>query len=184
VLAGHAHHAGGGLDRQVEAALGAARAVLPESRDRAVDERGLAGAEPVPAEAEPLHRAGPAILDEHVGLEHQRAGEVARGRVLEVEHDRALAAVDRCEVLAEAFGDRRPLPHRVAVGRLDLRHVGAEVGEQHAAKGARRHVAELDDAHAREGAEGFLAHASVPAPAAPRTSRRRPPRCVTAVAGS
>ena len=84
----------------------------------------------------------------------QRAREVAVGRVLEVERDRLLAAVDRSEVLAVAAVHRRPLAHRVALGRLDLDDLGAEVGEQHAAERAGGDLAELDDLEARErGAE-------------------------------
>jgi hypothetical protein len=156
---GHAHHPGGRLDGQVEAALPAARPVLSERRDRAVDQRGLARTEPVPAQPEALHHAGSAVLDEDVGLEHERARRVAGRRVLEVERDRALAAIDRREVLGVAVRDRWPLPHRVALGRLDLDDLGAEVGEQHAAERPGRHLAELDDAHALERAKGGGRHA-------------------------
>jgi hypothetical protein len=67
-LAGHAHHAGGGLDRQVEAAFLPRGPSWPIGRDRAVHQRRLARAEPVPAQAQALHRAGAAVLEQHVGV--------------------------------------------------------------------------------------------------------------------
>ena len=157
-FAGHTHDACGRLDGQVEAAFGAARPILAEGRDRAVDERRLARAEPVPAQAESGHGSRTVVLDHHIACHHQLAGEVARRRVFQVERDRALATVDRGEVFTEALfvgahfvgamTDRWPLPHGVAVERLDLGDLGAVIGQQHAAKGACGHMAELDHADA------------------------------------
>jgi hypothetical protein len=56
-----------------------------------------------------------------------------------------LAAVERCEVLAVAVGDRRPLTQRIALRRLDLDDLRAEVGQQHAAERSGGNLAELDD---------------------------------------
>ena len=51
------------------------------------------------------------------------------------------------ELLAglRVLGDRRPRPHLVAGRRLQLDHVGAQVGEQHARERPGRDVGELDD---------------------------------------
>ena len=143
-LAGDTHHTGTGLDGEVEAAFGATRAVLSEGRDRAIHQRRLARTEPVPAQTQALHRAGPAVLYQHIGIQHQLPAQVALLRVFQIQQHRLLAPVDGREVLAEALAQRRPLPHRVAFGRFDLDDPGTEVRQQHAAERARRHMAELD----------------------------------------
>ncbi|MNY49082.1 hypothetical protein D3C86_1844750 [compost metagenome] len=45
------------------------------------------------AKAEPLHHAGPEVLDQHIGAGHELAEHLLAARVLEVERDRALARV-------------------------------------------------------------------------------------------
>ena len=69
---------------------------------------------------------------------------------LEVDDDRALPAVERDEVAADAGRDRHHVPVAVAGRRLDLDDVGAEVGEEHAAERAGDVLRVLDDAHAFE----------------------------------
>ena len=59
----------------------------------------------------------------------QRARPVVR---LEVEDDRPLAAVERDEVAADPGCDGHHLPVGVAARRLDLDHLGAELGEERA----------------------------------------------------
>ena len=72
--------------------------------------------------------------------------------VLQVEADRALVAVDRQEVGRGPRAGRRvadprrtPAARRVAVGRLDLDDVGAEVGQEHRRVGAGEDRREVDD---------------------------------------
>ena len=79
-----------------------------------------------------------------------RAAAPAR-RILEVERDRALVAIDRGEILAVAVDERRPGAHEIPVGRFDLDHVGAHVGEQAAAERTGEDLAEFDDFDAGEG---------------------------------
>src|SRR6185503_7276463 len=99
------------LHREVEAALLLARTFLAERGDRAVDERGLFCPERGVSKAEAIHYAGAIVLDQHVGREHERARARLVRRILEVERDRALVAVERGEVFAVATGDRGPLAH-------------------------------------------------------------------------
>src|SRR6185437_10833050 len=49
---------------------------------------------------------------------------------LEVEHDRAFAGVELAEHRALAIALHRAAAHQVALGRFDLDHVGAHVGQQ------------------------------------------------------
>src|SRR5213078_146194 len=62
---------------------------------------------------------------------------------LQIEHQRALAAVPA----DEAEGRHA---ERIAVGRLDLEHLGAEVGEQHGAEGAGDEARQVEDTDALE----------------------------------
>ena len=80
----------------------------------------------------------------------------------EVEHDAALAAVEQREERGSHAAERAGL---VARGRLDLDHLGAELGEDHAASRAHHHVGHLDDPHALERQSGF-SHAVLPIPLA------------------
>ena len=63
------------------------------------------------------------------------------------------------------------------LGRLDLHHVGTEVGQQQRAVRARDHGGEVDDAHALEGETGHRRIIGVPleasAPLRPSHSPRR-----------
>ena len=87
---GHRHQAGGRLDHVVVGGLPAARPVLAERRERGVDQPRIDRREILVAEAERVERAGPIVLDEHVG----GGGQLLQGRaillVLQVERDRAL----------------------------------------------------------------------------------------------
>src|SRR5437763_1458088 len=69
---------------------------------------------------------------------------------LKVDHHDALAAVDALEVTAVPAGHgarrgRPGEPGHVPLRRLDLDHVGAEVGEQHRGVRAGERVGEVDD---------------------------------------
>jgi hypothetical protein len=106
-----------------------------------------------PNQTQSGHGTGTIVLDHDIARQHQVAGEIARCRVFQVERDRALAPVDRGEVLAETnfvgvMSDGWPLPHGVAVERLDLGDLGAVIGQQHAAKRPGGHMAKLDHADA------------------------------------
>src|SRR6266568_1557561 len=59
----------------VEAGLLAERSGLAGERDRAHDEPGVNGAQPVVAETRPRHHARREVLDQHVDLRHDRLDE-------------------------------------------------------------------------------------------------------------
>src|SRR5579883_2715193 len=66
---------------------------------------------------------------------------------LEIEHDAALAAVEQREEGRAHAAERAGL---VAGGRLDLDHLGAQLGEDHAAGRAHDHMGHLHDPYALE----------------------------------
>ena len=137
---------------------------------------------------------GPHVAHEDVGAldQAQQRGEPVR--LLDVQSDRALVAVEVDELAGHA-GIAAALGHgaqQVAAGRLDLDHLGAIVGERARADRADDHGREIDDAHALERTPTFLgAHLpnsssisphSTPGPApdslkalsSPRTSMKSP----------
>ncbi len=153
-LAGDAHQPGIALRDQVEAALVGGRAGAAIARDRAIDQAGIDLRQHVVAEPELFERALAEVLDQHVGVAHHPQQHLlALGR-LQVERDRALVAVQHQEGRRHAVDARIAIAARIvaAVGLLDLDHVGAEVGQHHAAGRAGHDLGQLEHAHAGEGA--------------------------------
>src|SRR5258708_39382933 len=74
-----------------------------------------------------VHRTGGEILDDDVAAVGEAMDEAEPVRVLDVDRDAALVAV---EIAEEPGGEPRQPPRRVAVGGgLDLDDVGAEIGK-------------------------------------------------------
>ena len=89
-------------------------------------------------------RARREVLDEHVGAPRQLDHERPAARMLQVDGDALLPAVDREEVRGRAV--RRPRRHPVAAvvagaGLLDLEHLGAVVAEGSGSPAGRRRCA-------------------------------------------
>ena len=108
-------------------AVRAGRAVAGDraEHDARVDLAQLLEAEPAAFEPAGAHR-----LDDRVGVAHELEERVAARVGAQVEHDALLAPADVQEEERDAFDDRprHPAPV-VALRRLDLDDVGAEVGE-------------------------------------------------------
>lgn len=125
------------------------RAVLPPARHPPVDEFRITREARVGAEPEPLHHARAHAFDQRVGMLDEPQHRAHRLRLLQVERERALAAIeDRAAAEVERIA--------VAAGRaLDEDHVRAHVGEQHPAERRRADSGDFDDsdsvqrAHAR-----------------------------------
>ena len=159
LVAGDAHDAAHALHDHVVGGILGVGAAMAEARGRGVDQLGILLVQGVPAVAQLLHRAGPEVLDDHVGLFEQLLEDLALLVVLEVERDAFLAAVDRGEVGRLAL-DERPVGARVvaALGRFDLDHPRAHLGHQQGAVGAGQDARQVDDDDARQGALGTLGH--------------------------
>ena len=139
-------------DRVVDALLGVGSAVAGAA-DRDVDQARIERAHGRLAEAQPVHHLRPEILHQHVGAGDQLAQDLDALGLLEVDRQRALAAVGRYEQGGELAGriDRLAAAARdVAARRLDLDHVGALVGQEHRGKRPRHHAGEVDDPHPRQ----------------------------------
>ena len=128
------------------------RAVLAEPGDAGDHEPSGCGDAARRAEPELAPAAGPEVLDQDATRRRRGGAGLAVGIVLEVEHDRALAAVG--ELAPQAGAVARVAPgHRaqaVAVGVLDLDDVGAEVGQVAGAVRAGDHGRQVDDAEIGE----------------------------------
>ena len=117
----------------------------PQPVTRPKTRRGIAGEAGLGAEAEALHHAGAEALDQRVGAgdEFERRGD--RLRLLQVEGDRAAAAIEKAAALERV--ERVALAGRLAVDAHDVR---AHVGEQHAGEGRRADAGHFDDLDARQ----------------------------------
>src|SRR4029079_11534569 len=131
----------------------AARPGLAEPGDRAVDDAGMRRRERVIPEPEALHRAGSEVLDDHVGARDERVEDSPRARVLQIERDALLVAVDAEEIGAFAANEwRAPGAGIVAPPRLlDLDHPRPEIGQLHRAVGPGEDSREVEDRQAVEG---------------------------------
>jgi hypothetical protein len=117
--------------------------VLAPAGHAAVDQPRVPPARRLRTEAEAFHHAGPEAFDERVGgLGHAQHGLDCLG-LLQVQRQRA--AIAQRDVLARALG---------AVRALDPDHVGAEIGEQHGAKGTRADSGDFKYAEAGERTHG------------------------------
>ena len=113
-----------------------------ETLQRAIDQPRVQRVHRIPAEPEPVHRAGAEILDQRIGVAHQ----VLRHRQplgrLHVDADAALVAV---EIGEEPGGEAVQPAGAIAVRRgLDADHVGAKIGQHDAAGRSHHSVAELE----------------------------------------
>ena len=126
------------------------RAVLAPPGHAPVDELRVAGEAVVGADAEPLGDAGPEALHDDVGLLDQREHRLDAVGALEVDADRAAAAV-------EHVGRRRlgVAAHDLA-GPVDADDVGAHVGEEHGAERARADPGDLEDGDALQRSHGVM----------------------------
>ena len=141
------------LDHRVvggAAAVGTARA---EAGDRAVDQARAGGAGGGGVEAEAGQRLGADVGYQHVAAVQDAQHRGARRRLLQVQADRALVAVEGevpAGVLAAGRGAAEGAEH-VALGRFQFYHVGAVVGQAEGAGRPDDHGGQVEDADAREG---------------------------------
>src|SRR5215472_91832 len=122
--------AGGGVDhrrisRQLRRWTG--RAV---ARNGAIDQLGFDRRERFVIEAKPAHHARPEILDDHIGGGGESPDRVDGWRRLEIEDDALFPGIELAKAGAGAVPQWWPGAHHVALGRLHLDHLGAEIGQQ------------------------------------------------------
>ena len=129
--------------------------VLAPARHAAVHEARVAGEARIGADAQALGDAGPEALDERVGLLDQRQHGLDALGVLQVDADRAAAAVH--DVLRRV--GRIATPH--VAGAVDAHDVGAHVGEHHRRERPRADAGDLDDSNSGERSHGDVSPCGV-----------------------
>ena len=132
----------------------AVRARLAVAGSRDVNEPRVDGAGVLPAEPPALEHARPEVLDQHVRPLDEPARDGPAMIRLEVEREAPLVPVREQKERAHAVEVEvaaRPvaLPQRPP-GRLDLDHVGPEVGQELDARGPQQELGEGEDADAGE----------------------------------
>jgi hypothetical protein len=110
-------------------------AALPIAGDRAIDQPGIERRERGIIQPEAGHHAGAEILDHDVEAGHHLLDEVADRRGLEVAGQRLLAGVEVAEIGAVPIAQGRAGAHLIALERLDLDHLGAQIGQHARGKG-------------------------------------------------
>ena len=160
--AGHRHRAAHRLRHRLVALEMRVGAVAAEALDRRVDQPRVEVAQHVPAEPQPLHRAGAEIFEQHVRLFDDFLEQPLSVVGLQVERQAALVGVEQQEEQAVGAGLFEMHGARdIARFRLfELDHVGAEKGQDLGAGRPRLVVRHVDDADAGKG----LGHAVSPDP--------------------
>ena len=158
--AGDAHRAAHRLRDRLEALEAAVRPVGAEALDRGVDQPRVQLRQHLVAEPQPVQRAGPEILHQHVGLGDHLPEQLLALLGLQIERQAALVGVQHQEEQAVAVGAVAHVGARdvAALRLLQLDHVGAEEAQDLRAGGTRLVVRHVDDADAGQG----LGHAVPP----------------------
>ncbi len=91
--------------------------------------------------------AGAEVFDQHVRSLDQPRQDQLRLRLAQVQHDRALIAIELGKIPGETVLDGALTADRVTLGRFDLDDVGAQVAKQRGAERAREHTCQVEDPH-------------------------------------
>ena len=153
-IAGDVAQPAHGLADRAEARLIAVGAGLPEPRQAQHDQPGIFRGQALVTQAPFFQRAGTEILDHDVRIPcHARHDLLAFGSA-QIDGHRFLVAVLHIPPQRRALVELAPFAQGIAIRRLDLDHLGAELGEELSGKGARNELPQLQHLYSLEG----LAH--------------------------
>ena len=124
--AGDRHQPAHALRDLIDAGAALIRPVLPEPRDRAVDDARIDLAHGLVIDAEPVLDGRFEVLDDDIGLLDELEEDFLPLRAFQVERQRPLVAVQILEIGAVAAAAGRV---GMLAGRLDLDDIGAPIGE-------------------------------------------------------
>ena len=124
--------------------------MLAVRRYRYIDELGTDGHDAFVVESEPIHHAGPEVLHEDIALSREIERHPLACRVLQVDGDALLVAVEPDEEGAARRLSVFVKPAHVVAGDrvLDLYDRGPQVGELLGREGSRDDAREIEDLHA------------------------------------
>ena len=146
---GDTHDPRGRLDRHVHRQIIAVGPADAEPGARGIDQPGVDLVQPMPADAEIVHRAWREILEQHVGALDHRLQQGPAVLVLEVQRDRMLVLVQHREGQGGTLAGLGAPPSGLAARRLDLDHERAGLRHQKARIGALEDLAEIEHGHIR-----------------------------------
>ena len=139
------------LDHVVVGRLAGIAPVPAEADRRRVDDARVGLAHGIEGEAQPVHRLLAHVVHEHVGSRDELSQRRLAGLGLQVEHDGAFVAVEVGEDGREAGRRQRGNgAHAVALRRLDLDHLGAEIAQDLRAIGPQDYSSKIQDAQTFE----------------------------------
>ncbi|MNS97118.1 hypothetical protein D3C72_1314410 [compost metagenome] len=142
-----------------------------------IDEPRIDPCERLVTQVQAFHGVGRKILHQHVRRLDQLQQYRSATRILQVNGDAALVAVEIAEVTRpEALQTPRP----IAVHGLDLDHVGAQVRQHHAARRPHHRVPEIQHANARQRQLPFIRHVRSPSSGGPPHRSDRAPKAASA----
>ena len=159
-MPGQAHAAAERLHDEVVAGAPGQRPVGAEGADRDADDARIDVRERRVAQAQTIHHAGAVVVVHHVGGLDQVEKNPASGGRLEIDAHALLVAVVALELRALAFDLRTHavVANRVALERLDLDHLGAEVGQDHRPERAGDEQRQVENGQAGEQRRERSAH--------------------------
>src|SRR6185503_19478928 len=159
-LAGETHDPAHPLNDEVVRGPRAAWAVLAEAADMAEDRSRIDSSYTFIGKAQARERPRAEVLDDDIALLDEAFEHALPVRVLEIERDAALVAIDGEVVRRDTFdARRRPLTRLIAgAWHLDLDDVRAVVAEHERAVRARERPREIEDAYPVERAGGWRSH--------------------------
>src|SRR5205085_4152741 len=143
-------HAGEALQHLVEATLLAERPLVAITGQPGINEARVELFKTRIIDAEASRHRGPEILDQHIGALDHAVQDRESLLLLQIEGNGALAAIgpeEKASLTRQAGGE---LAQHVALRRLDLDDVGAEIGEERATVGPCQITAEIEHRDAAE----------------------------------
>ncbi len=165
-------HARGALDDRIVRGLLRIAAVLAETEHPAVDDARIDCPHFVIGELQARHRRRPHIPHEHVRAPDETQERLIAGRLLQIQHERALVAVQVQELRTHAGGDAQAADRASQVTRrtFHLDDLGAVIRQCLGRERTHDDRCEVDDAYAFEGTAGHARYV------APRIRWRAPLR--------
>ncbi|SQH16765.1 Uncharacterised protein [Bordetella parapertussis] len=160
---GNGHAAAHALDHLVERGTLRLRSGLPEAGHRTGDDARVDPRQRRMIDAQALRHAHAEVVEHHVGLAHQVQEDRLAGLALEVHADALLVAVQRQVVGAHAVARiigivlEQAAGALAGAGRLHLDGARAQVGKQHRAVGAGKHVGQVQHGNVLQ-RQGFSLH--------------------------
>src|SRR5438105_2540236 len=112
------------------AGIVAQRPAIAKTANGAIDEPRVSGSKRLVIDAKSGRHRGAKILDQNIGVLEKSQQQGCSLSVFEVDRDRSFAAIDTQKSAALPLHGRGVRSLRLAIGRLDLDHVGPEVGEK------------------------------------------------------